>query len=135
MTEGVERDIADDSKGGFLGLFALDGGGRWSEKTQRAKHQTDFGKHSRTGTIGGEAAGPRLKSVGCGKVNGVRGLDVKGLGSLPIPEGLGLGSAIAGRRAAGLRGYMGRYTADHTVQGTWVEQAGKELGAPGGEIR
>lgn len=57
---------------------------------------------------GGEAAGPRLKSVGCGKVNGGwRGLDVKGLGSLPILEGLGLGSAIAGRRAARLRGYMG----------------------------
>lgn len=108
MTEGVERDIADDSKGGwFSGAFGLDGGGRWSEKTQRAKHQTDFGKHSRTGTMG-EAAGPRLKSVGCGKVNGgLRGLVVKGLGSLPIPEGLGLGSAIAGRRAAGLRGYMG----------------------------
>lgn len=38
MTEGVERDIADDSKRemDFWG-FALDGGGRWSEKTQRAK--------------------------------------------------------------------------------------------------
>lgn len=71
---------------------------------------------------GGEAAGPRLKSVGCGKVNGgLRGLDVKGLGSLPIPEGLGLGSAIAGRRAALLGGYMGTM-ADCTVQGTWVEQ-------------
>ena len=118
MTEGVERDIADDSKRGmdFWG-FALDGGGRWSEKTQRAKHQTDFGKHSRTGTLGGEAAGPRLKSVGCGKLNGgLRGLDVKGLGSLPIPEGLGLGSAIAGRRAAAPR--VHGYTADSTVQPT-----------------
>lgn len=61
MTEGVERDIADDSKGGISGAFGLDGGGRWSEKTQRAKHQTDFGKHSRTGTMGGRRRVQDLK--------------------------------------------------------------------------
>ena len=122
-------------RGDFWGFsrWMAEGGGRRRPRGQSTKQIS--ASTQEPGQLGGEAAGPRLKSVGCGKVNGVRGLDVKGLGSLPIPEGLGLGSAIAGRRAAGLRGYMGRYTADHTVQGTWVEQAGKELGAPGGEIR
>lgn len=72
MTEGVERDIADDSKRGmdFWG-FALDGGGRWSEKTQRAKAPNRLRQSTQEpGQWGGEAAGPRLKSVGCGKVNG-----------------------------------------------------------------
>lgn len=47
-------------RGRILGLL-LDGGGRWSEKTQRAKHQTDFGKHSRTGTMGGRRRVQDLK--------------------------------------------------------------------------
>lgn len=51
-----------------------------------------------------------------------RGLAVKGLGSLPILEGLGLGSGLCDCRAprstaARVHGYM----TDWTVQGTWVQ--------------
>lgn len=38
MTEGVERDIADDSKGGFLGLcWMAEGGGRRRPRGQSTK--------------------------------------------------------------------------------------------------
>jgi hypothetical protein len=71
--------------------------------------------------MGGRRAGPRLKSVGCGKVNGGwRGLDVRGLGSLPILVykvwvwALRLQGAAQQR----LQGYMGtRPTTRHRVPG------------------
>lgn len=56
---------------------------------------------------------------------GLRGLDVKGLGSLPIPEGLGLGSCdCRAPRSTATRVHW--YIADSTVQGTWVEHSRAE---------
>lgn len=68
MTEGVERDIADDSERGMDFWGFAEGGSRRRPRGQ--KHQAGCGKALKNRDNGGEAAGPRLKSVGCGKVNG-----------------------------------------------------------------
>lgn len=123
MTEGVERDIADDSKGGFLGLcWMAEGGGRRRPRGQSTK-QTSASTQE-PGQWGGEAAGPRLKSVGCGKVNGgLRGFGRERSGVLADPRrsGSGLCDCRAPRSTAAR--VLG-YTADYTVQGTWVVQGG-----------
>jgi hypothetical protein len=60
MTEGVERDIADDSNGGKgMDFWGFAAGWRWLEKTQRAKAPNRLRQALKDRDDGGEAGGSK----------------------------------------------------------------------------